>query len=297
MIHDVHARDPRQRALVVALVANGAFLAVELFGGIVFGSLALLADGAHMVSDVAALSIALVAQRLARRPHTARHTYGLQRAEVVGAQANAVLLLAASGWIVYEAIQRFDRPHDVDGMGLLAVAAAGFLVNVASAIVLERVADGSLNMRAAVVHMTMDAAGSLAAVAAGVAVVVADARWVDPAASLAITALVVWSAARLLRDATHVLMEGAPRGLDAHEIERFIAADPVVEDIHHVHVWNIASDVRALSAHVVITGERTLHEAQVEGDRIRALVGERFGIEHTTFELECHACEDDGHHR
>ena len=296
MSHDAHPHDMRQRALVVALVANGAFLAVELVGGIVFGSLALLADGAHMVSDVAALSIALFAQRLARRPHTARHTYGLQRAEVIGAQANAVLLLAASAWIVYEAIRRLDRPHDVEGMGLLAVAAVGFLVNVASAITLERVAGHSLNMRAAVVHMTMDAAGSLAAVVAGIAIVVGGTRWVDPVASLFITALVVWSAAKLLRDATHVLMEGAPRGLDAQEIERFIAADPVVEDIHHVHVWNIASDVPALSAHVVITGERTLHEAQVEGDRIRALVGERFGIEHTTFELECHACEDDGPH-
>jgi cobalt-zinc-cadmium efflux system protein len=123
---------------------------------------------------------------------------------------------------------------------------------------------------------------------------VADVEWIDPVASLAITALVLVSAWRLLRDATHVLMEAAPRGLDAEEIERFIASDPVVEDIHHVHVWNIASDMPALSAHVVITGERTLHEAQVEGDRIRALVSRRFGIEHTTFELECHACEPDG---
>jgi cobalt-zinc-cadmium efflux system protein len=178
------------------------------------------------------------------------------------------------------------------------VAAVGFILNAVSAMLLERVAGQSLNMRAAVVHMSMDAAGSLAAIGAGVAIVLWDARWVDPAASLLITAFVMWSAWKLLRDATHVLMEGTPRGLDAREIERFISADPVVEGIHHVHVWNIASDVPALSAHVVIAGERTLHEAQVEGDRIRALVGERFGIEHTTFELECHACEpapDDAH--
>jgi cobalt-zinc-cadmium efflux system protein len=291
MAERVHGHDVRQRALVVALVANGAFLAVELVGGVVFGSLALLADGAHMVSDVAALSIALVAQRLGRRPHTARHTYGMQRAEVIGAQANAVLLLAASAWIVYEAIRRIDRPQAVDGTGLLVIAAVGFVLNAVSAVILERVAGRSLNMRAAVLHMSMDAAGSLAAIGAGLAIVVWDARWVDPAASLLITAFVMWSAWKLLRDATHVLMEGAPRGLDALEIERFIAADPIVEDIHHVHVWNIASDVPALSAHVVIAGERTLHEAQVEGDRIRALVGQRFGIEHTTFELECHACE------
>jgi cobalt-zinc-cadmium efflux system protein len=288
-----HHHTTRERALVVALAANGAFLVVELAGGVVFGSLALLADAAHMVSDVAALSIALVAQRLIRRPATAKHTYGLQRAEVIGAQANAVLLLFASAWIIFEAIRRFGDPHHVRGAGLLVVAALGFVVNIASAVVLERQAGHSLNMRAAVLHMTLDAAGSAAAVVAGVGIVVWDARLLDPAASVLITLLVLGGAWKLLRDATHVLMEGTPRGLDAIEIERFIAGDPVVEGIHHVHVWNIASDVPALSAHVVIAGERTLHEAQVEGDRLRASVLERFGIEHTTFELECHACEPD----
>jgi cobalt-zinc-cadmium efflux system protein len=289
---DEHQHDTQQRALRFALVANGIFLVVELAGGVLFGSLALLADGAHMVSDVAALSIAMIAQRLAIRPHTRRHTYGLQRAEVIGAQANAVLLLAASAWIVYEAIRRIGEPTDVQGLGLLIVASAGLVTNVVSAIVLERSAGHSLNMRAAVLHMTVDAAGSAAAIAAGIGVLVsAGLAWIDPAASLLIVALVVWSAVRLLRDATSVLMEATPRGLDPNDIERFIAADAAVEGVHHVHVWNLASDVPALSAHVVIAGERTLHEAQIEGDRIRAAVLDRYGIEHTTFELECHDCE------
>ncbi len=299
--HDAHSHAPgqelRDRALAIALVANGAFLVVEIVGGVLFGSLALLADAAHMVSDVVALSIALVAQRLIRRPATARHTYGLQRAEVIGAQANAVLLFGASAWIVFEALRRIGEPQNVDGAGLLVVAGLGLVVNVASAIVLERQAGHSLNMRGAVLHMTLDAAGSGAALVAGIGIVVWDANLLDPLASIAITVLVLWSAWGLLRDATHVLMEGTPRGLDAEEIERFIASDPAVEGIHHVHVWNLASDMPALSAHVVISGERTtLHEAQVEGDRIRARVLERFGIEHTTFELECHACEPDGDH-
>jgi cobalt-zinc-cadmium efflux system protein len=160
-----------------------------------------------------------------------------------------------------------------------------------SAVLLERSAGASLNMRAAVLHMTLDAAGSLAAIAAGAAIIIWDARWFDPIASLVIVALILVSAWRLLRETTHVLMEGTPRGLSAKEIERFIAEDAAVEGVHHLHVWNLASDVPALSAHVVISGERTLHEAQVEGDRIRSLVSERFGIEHTTLELECHACE------
>jgi cobalt-zinc-cadmium efflux system protein len=287
----------RDRALVIALVANGTFLVVELVGAVVFDSLALLADGAHMVSDVVALSIALIAQRLMRRPATARHTFGLQRAEVIGAQANAVLLFAASAWIVFEAVQRIGTPQDVEGTGLLIVAAAGLVVNLVSAVALERHAGHSLNMRGAVLHMTLDAAGSGAALVAGIGIVIWDARLLDPVASIAITVLVLWSAWGLLRDATHVLMEGTPRGLDTAEIERFIAEDPAVEGIHHVHVWNIASDMPALSAHLVISGEQTtLHEAQIEGDRIRARVLERFGIEHTTLELECHACEPDPDH-
>lgn len=286
------AHGAQRRALHIALAANGGFLVAEVVGGLAFNSLALLADAAHMLSDVVALTIALVAQRLTERPASAKHTFGLQRAEVVGAQANAVLLLAATAWIVYEAIGRFDSPADVSGTGLLVIAAGGLAVNVASAFVLARVAGRSLNMRGALLHMTLDAAGSIAAIAAGIAVIVARVTWVDPAASIAIAALVVWSAWRLLKEATHVLMEGAPRGIDAQEVERFIADDEAVEDVHHVHVWNIASDKAALSAHVVIGGEVTLHEAQVEGDRIRTKVLERFGIEHTTFELECHACGD-----
>lgn len=286
-----HHRSP-QRALVFALACNGTYLVVEIVAGLVFGSLALLADAAHMVSDVAALSIALVAHRLARRPATARHTFGLQRAEVIGAQANGVLLFAVSGWITYEAIRRLAEPRHIDGGGLLAVAAIGFVVNVVSAVVLHRSAGRSLNMRGAVLHMALDAAGSVAAITAGIAVLVAGATWVDPAASIAIVLLVVWGAWRLLGEATHVLMEGTPRHLDAGEIERFIASDTEVEGVHHLHVWNIASDVPALSAHIVISGERTLHEAQVEGNRIRAAVADRYGIEHTTFELECHACDD-----
>jgi cobalt-zinc-cadmium efflux system protein len=285
-------RDRQRRALGVALVANGGFLVVEVAGAFVFGSLALLADGAHMVSDVAALSIALVAQRLSVRPATARHTYGLVRAEVIGAQANAVLLLLASAWIVREALGRLRDPHDISGAGLLVVASAGFVINIVSAVALERVADHSLNIRAAVVHMILDAAGSLAAITAGLAVVIWRARWADPAISLLIVVLVIAGAWRLLREATHVLMEGTPRDLDAGEIESFIEADPAVEGVHHLHVWNLASNVPALSAHVVIGGERTLHDAQIEGNRLRARLLERFGIEHTTFELECHECDD-----
>lgn len=286
----------RTRALTIALAANGVFLVAEVVGGVVFNSLALLADAAHMASDVAALLVALVAQRLAARPATAAHTFGLQRAEVLGAQANAVLLFAASGWIVYEAIQRLDDglagTLEVAGGGLLVVATGGLLVNVASAVVLHRAAGHSLNMRGAFLHMSLDAVGSVGAVATGIVIIVWGTAWVDPVVSVLIAALVVWSAVGLVRQTTRVLMEGTPKHLDAGEIERFLVADPAVEDVHHLHVWNLASDVPALSAHVVLEGEDvSLHDAQEQGDRLRAIVLERFGIDHITFELECHGCE------
>ena len=285
-------RERQRRVLWAVLVANLAFMGAEVAGGFAFSSLALLSDAAHMASDVSALGIALVAQALLRRPTSDRHTYGLQRAEVIGAQASGVLLVATSGWIVFEAFQRFGDPADVDGGGLLAVATVGLAVNVVSAVLLARVRGQSLNMHGAFLHMAADTAGSVGAIAAGVAVVAWGADWVDPAASIAMAVLVLWAAWRLLRDATVVLLEGAPKGLDAARIREAIAAEEGVDEVHHVHLWSLASDTPALSAHLVMAGEITMHEAQERGEVVRASLARRFGITHATLELECHPCDD-----
>jgi cobalt-zinc-cadmium efflux system protein len=284
-------RSAQRRALRVAALANAAFMGAEIAGGLLFGSLALLADAAHMLSDVAALGVALLALRLIERPHTARHTYGFQRAEVLAAQVNAIALFAVSGLILYEAIKRLHAPHHIAGAGLLVIATGGLVVNIASAVVLRRSAGHSLNMRGAFLHMTLDAAGSLAAIAAGVAVIVWRAVWVDATASIAISLLVVWSAWKLFGEAVQVLLEAAPRGIDAREAERLIADDPAVTGVHHVHVWSLASDVPALSAHVVLGEEISLHDAQLHGDRLKTTLAEHMGIRHATLELECHDCE------
>lgn len=287
-------RRRQRRALTVALVANGAYLVVEFVGGVVFGSLALLADAAHMLSDVAALGIALTAQRLLDRPATGTHSFGLQRAEVLGAQANGLILLAASLWIVVEAVDRLGQPHEVAGFGLLVVATIGLLVNAGTAAYLHRVRGESLNVRGALVHLVADGLGSLGAVTAGIAVLIWGANWTDAVASLLIAALVVWSAWRLLQETTHVLLEGTPRGIDVGDVTRALASHPQVDAVHHLHVWSLASDVPSLSAHVVITHDPGLHEAQLLGDELKALLGERFGITHATLELECHVCEPEG---
>lgn len=283
----------RRRALWIALWANGLFMVAEVVGGVAFGSLALLADAAHMLSDVVGLGVALLAQHLIGRPASVRHTFGLQRAEVLGAQANGVLLLATAGWILFEAAERIGSPPEVAGPGLLIVSALGLAVNVGSAVLLARASGRSLNMRGAYAHMVADAAGSVGAMTAGAAVVLFDANWVDPAVSVLIAGLVIWTAWDLLRDTTHVLLEGAPHDIDPQEVERWLADAPGVASVHHIHLWHLTSETTALSAHVVLEGEPTLHQAQSCGDDIKRGLSERFAIRHTTLELECHDCEPD----
>ncbi|MCU1486363.1 MAG: cation diffusion facilitator family transporter [Actinomycetia bacterium] len=284
-------RGAQRRALRLALVANAGFLVVEFVTGLATHSLALLADAAHMASDVVALVIALVAQALLARPATDRHSYGLQRAEVLGAQANGIGLVVVAAWITVTAVQRLGSPADVRGGGLLVVATIGLVVNLGSVVVLKRAAGDSLNMRAAVLHMGLDAAGSVAAMAAGVAAL-GGAHRVDPAVSIVVAALVLWSAWGLLRSTAHVLLEGTPPGVDPDAVADALLAEAGVEAVHHLHVWSLASDVPALSAHVVLGGEQTLHEAQAAGGRLKELLDHRFGITHATLELECHPCDD-----
>lgn len=283
----------QRRALWIALVLNGGFLAAEVVGGLVFGSLALLADAAHMLSDVAGLAIALVAAQLMSRAASHRHSYGLQRAEVLGAQANALTLLAVAGYIVIEAVRRLDRPDDVSGLGVLVVASLGLSINAGSAVLLARAAGRSLHMRGAVLHMVLDAAGSVAAIIAGATIFLGGPGWIDPALSIVIAALVIWSGFGLLRQTTRVLLESAPDDVDTAEVEAALLAEPDISGVHHLHLWTVSSELTALSGHIVLEGEPTLHAAQSRGDDLRALLGSKFGIGHATLELECHTCVGD----
>ncbi|MGH9025080.1 MAG: cation diffusion facilitator family transporter [Acidimicrobiia bacterium] len=286
-------RTAQRRALWIALLANGGYLVVAIIGGFAFSSLALLADAAHMTTDVAALGIALGAQTLAARPASGRRTYGWGRAEILAAQANGVLLVAAAVWIVVEAMHRLETPEAVDGAGVILVAGIGLAVNVASAVLLGRVRGGNLNLRGAFLHMTLDALGSVGAIVAGVAVVAFEADRVDPAVSVIVAALVLWSAWGLLRDSANVLLEGVPAGLHAEKVEAALAGAPGVDAVHHLHLWELGSEVPALSAHVVFGGPLTLHDAQLRVDGLKEMLSTQFGIDHVTLELECHDCVDD----
>ncbi len=280
------ARPGQRRALGWALGVNTALLVVEVIGGIVFGSLALLADAAHLVSDVTGLGIAVGAVILTARPVSARHSFGFARAEVMAAQVSALLLLAAGAWILVEAVTRLGDPVPVQGAGLAAVATVGLVVNAGSAVVIHRAQGESLNMRASFVHLATDAVGSLGALVAGVAIWAWGWVSADTIVSMATAALVLWTGRGLLRQSTHVLMEGVPRSLDPEAVLAAMGTADGVVGVHHLHLWNLASDVPAASAHVVLAGQPTLHQAQQVATAVKAALAERFALTNVTLELE-----------
>jgi cobalt-zinc-cadmium efflux system protein len=269
---------------------------VELVGGFLFGSLALVADSIHLTSDVLALGLALGALALAQRPPTERHTYGFERAEVLAAQANGLLLLMGAVAVVIEAVRRFGKPQDLDAGAVLVVGVVGLLVNVGSAFVLARAAHGNLNLRAAFWHLALDALGSVAVIVSALGALFFDAQNLDSIASLFIAGLIVFAAWGLLRDTTRVLLDAAPSHIDVAVVSAALGAAEGVEAVHHLHVWTLGSERPALSAHVVLTGPLSLHDAQERATELKGMLADQFGIQHATLEVECHACVEDHVH-
>jgi len=231
----------RGRALGFALVANAVFLAVEVAGGFAFGSLALLADAAHMATDVVVLSVAYAALRISHRPPTERHTFGFARTEVLVAQGNGLLLFAGAVVVIIEAVRRFDSPPDLSASGVFVVGTIGLIVNAVSARVLFRHAHGSMNLRGAFWHLFTDALGSIGVMVAGAGVALFGAGWLDPAASIVIAVLVIAAAWQLLRDAGRVLLEAVPANLDVSAVREALCSGAGVEAVHHLHLWTTGS--------------------------------------------------------
>jgi cobalt-zinc-cadmium efflux system protein len=280
--HD-DARTASRRALALALVFTASYTAVEVVGGLFAGSLALLADAVHMLSDNVALALALVATWLATRPATPERTYGYKRAEVLAALANGVLLVALAIWIFVEAGMRLRDPGDVLGGWMLAIALLGIVVNVAAGLVLSRARSHSLNVEAAFRHVFADLLGSVGVAVA--AVVILATGWVeaDPLVSILIGVLVLVSTWSILRDSTAILLESAPRGIDADALGQRLASAPGVVEVHDLHVWTITSGFPALSAHVLVSPGEDCHGRRRELER---LLRDEFGIEHTTLQVD-----------
>ncbi|HVR20535.1 MAG TPA: cation diffusion facilitator family transporter, partial [Polyangiaceae bacterium] len=250
--HAHHTADPAaRRALFGAVVLTMGFMLVEASVGFYTKSLALLADAGHMLADSGALGIALIAQRVAERPRTERSTFGYRRAEVLAAFVNGMLLAGIAVLILKEAVDRYFEPVAIRGEAMLGTAVGGLCVNLLVAFVLMRSQAQSLNVRAAFAHVLSDALGSVAAIVAGVSVVVWNATRVDPLVSGVIALLVAWSGFRVLRETAGILLEAAPPHLDVAAVERTIRESPGVADVHDLHVWRISERFDALTAHVV----------------------------------------------
>ena len=277
----VRARNRRALGLVLALTA--AVTVVELVGGILTGSLALLADAAHMLSDNVALSLALAAVWLAGRPSTPERSFGYQRAEILAALANGLVLIALSIWIFVEAYGRFSDPPEVLGGWMLGVATVGLAGNLVAAAVLGRTAHSSLNMRAALRHVIADALGSVGVMAAAVVVLATGWLYADPVAGVLIAVLVLASSWSVLRESLHILLEGTPKGIDARALAQRLTGVPGVVEIHDLHVWTITSGFPALSAHVLVHPGDDGHARRRELER---LLADEYGIEHTTLQVE-----------
>jgi cobalt-zinc-cadmium efflux system protein len=251
------------------------------------GSLALLADAGHNLSDVFALGVALLASWLASRPPTPQRSFGLQRAEILSALANAVVLVVIGIWILVEAAGRFGDAPEVQGGWMIVVAAAGVVVNLASMAILARVEEGNLNIRAAVVHLGTDALASLGVVAAGLLILVFGWDAADAVAGVLIALLILASSWSILRESLRILLEMTPAGIDATEVGRRMAAMPGVVEVHDLHIWTITSGFPALSAHVLVRPGDDCHARRRE---LEELLAHELGIEHTTLQVD-HATE------
>jgi len=280
--HSVVDRRSQAGRLWIVLLITGAFMVAELVGGVLSNSLALLADAGHMLTDVLALALSLVAMRLAMRPPSQERTFGYVRLEILAALVNGAVLLGISVWIAWEAWGRLTTPVEVDGPLMMAVAVLGLIVNLVGAGLLKEHAGDNLNVRAAYLHVLGDLLGSLGAIGAGAIILLTGWTPADPLASVIIAGLILLGAWRLVREAAEVLLEMVPRHVDMNEVLKDLRAIAHLEDVHDLHVWTLTSGFVALSGHGVLE-DPARHQGVL--DEIRERMARR-GIEHVTFQLE-----------
>jgi len=289
--HGAHAHgadSANARRLVFALALIVAFMAVEVAVGVLAGSLALLSDAAHMLTDAGALAFSLLALRLAARPARGAMTFGFKRAEILSAQANGITLLVLAGFVVYAAVRRLiDAPH-VHGGPVLAVALAGIAVNLAATLALSGATRESLNIEGSYQHLLVDLVGFVGTAIAAVVILTTGFQRADALVSLLIAALMLRSGAGLVRASGRIFLEAAPEGLDPSAIGNALAAEEGVVEVHDLHVWEVSSGFPALSAHVLVGPECDCHAAR---RRLEELLHERFALDHTTLQVD-HAVED-----
>ncbi|MCW2369446.1 cation diffusion facilitator family transporter [Sphingobium sp. B11D3D] len=292
--HD-HTAGASARMLVLALILTSIYLVAEVVGAFVFNSLALLSDAAHMLTDVAALGIALLAIRIGRRPADDRRTFGYRRFEILAAAFNAVLLFMIAIYVFAEAISRFNAPQETQSLGMMIVAAIGLVVNLVSMRLLSAGKDKSLNVKGAYLEVWADMIGSIGVIAGAIAIRLTGATWIDPAVAIAIGLWVLPRTWVLLRDTTNILLEGTPQGLDLGEVRRVIADVPGVAGVHDLHVWSMSNDDISCTCHVTLSGEGRADAVRMA---VTNAIASRFAIHHVTVQTEAAdlACAEEHRH-
>jgi cobalt-zinc-cadmium efflux system protein len=291
-VHEhAHGAGASERRIGLAALLTGAFMLAEVAGGLVSGSLALLADAGHMLTDFAGLGLAWIGFRLARRPADWKRSYGYHRFGVLVAFVNGLALFIVAGWIVVEAVHRLNAPSPVLGGIMFWVALAGLGINLLSFRLLQGGDHGNLNMRAAALHVIGDLLGSVAALAAALVILATGWTPIDPILSVLVALLILGSAARIVRDASHILLEGTPVGLDPRQIGADIKASvPGVLDVHHVHAWSLSQERPVVTLHARVSDSGGPPEAVTRA--IKAHLLARYGVDHVTVELEFEHCAD-----
>lgn len=282
-----HHHDHKQRAFALGVVLNTAIVVVEAIFGLLSGSLALLADAGHNLSDVLGLVLAWGANLLGRRSPTRRRTYGWRSSTIIAALLNALILMAVVGGIAWEAILRFYRPAEVAGFTIIWVALAGFLVNTVTALLFVRGRKQDLNVRGAFLHMAADAGVSAGVAVTGLLIIVTGWRWLDPVVSLIIAVIILWSTWGLLRESLDLALHAVPAGIDTQKIEHYLAGLPGIDAVHDLHVWAMSTTQTALTAHLV-KPDPSRDDAMIE--HIQNELHDRFGIEHITIQWERTDC-------
>ncbi len=278
-----HRFSHSRRRLILAFVSQLVFFVVELVAGLLTNSLALIADAGHMLSDVAALGLSLLALIYAQKPHTPEKTYGYHRLEILVALINGLALWAMAAYILFDAYGRLAQPPAIASIPLIIVAGLGLLVNLFGVAILHPAKDQNINLRSAFLHLVADSLGSVAAIAAGLAIYFKGWYWFDPLAGAVIAILIIFGSWQLVWEAADILMEATPKHIDLGEVTQALERHPGVEEIHDLHVWSISSGLFAMSVHVVLSDSRDRDCLTWE---LEELLAQRFGLEHTTIQLE-----------
>jgi cobalt-zinc-cadmium efflux system protein len=292
VIHN-HSQNTTGLRLLITVILNILITVAEVIGGIISGSLALISDALHNFSDAISVIISYIAIKLKLKDNSYKHTFGFKRAEILAAVINSSVLVAISIYLFYEAILRFQNPEPIKGNLMIIVALIGLIANIVGTILLKRDAATSMNIKSSYLHLLTDAISSAAVILGGFAILFWNFHWVDPVLTILIALYITQESFKILSDAVHILMEGAPPDISINEIQSVVEGLEYVEDIHHVHIWTVGENDIHLEAHINVP-DMTISKSNILGDKIEKLLKSKFDINHITLQFECNQCKDAG---